>query len=418
MFVIGNIGRDARVKNACSERWQEPFFRVCAGLSVILRFPAIGLILALSLIDAAVCHANAGPYRTYSPIVGEPMGLTNIVITREDLELDFRPLQDFARVKVHATYQLRNQTGAEALRLAFIFGSAEHTNHKITLNGQTLQASLGSDSLEFARKWAPPKSTPGLDSEKPLGFNTGGGKPVLFDVEIPEGMSVLSVSYEEDPAYLFSRPAMYRQFAYILSPAKAWAGFNDLNVRLLIPSGWDAKTNLSLVQDGDALVGQFDSLPDDSIAVTLRPPVPPIYTWIKQRQFLIGSVIVLITTILVWRRGTTVFMRKMNSVQVEGMPKVTFGESLMSILLRSLSVALVVGFTTFMVTLGLDVVFPMEAAEEKMRRTLRIEGGYAQAFLFILCVFLTVAGFFISVAAGCLQYINLVAKIKKNGSNL
>ena len=104
------------------------------------------------------------------------------------------------------------------------------------------------DSDKIYPLWWPPKTTPPLrGGSRPLRFGGWSSiRPLVFDLTIPTGTSVLTVSYTEKVKIIFARPAMFRQFAYILAPAKSWSSFKDLNLSIRVPDGWEMATNLNL----------------------------------------------------------------------------------------------------------------------------------------------------------------------------
>jgi hypothetical protein len=68
------------------------------------------------------------------------------------------------------------------------------------------------------------------------------------------------------------RPTVYRQFAYVLAPARTWAGFGGLDVVVHLPEGWHAACTPPLRRQGDTLTGSFSDLPADALALTLQAP--------------------------------------------------------------------------------------------------------------------------------------------------
>ncbi|HEX7241277.1 MAG TPA: hypothetical protein VF263_13465, partial [Longimicrobiaceae bacterium] len=65
-----------------------------------------------------------------------------------------------------------------------------------------------------------------------------------------------------------------QQLAYVLAPARDWAGFGGVDVRVDVPRGWRAAAQPELRREGDALVGSWDRLPADALALTVRPRDP------------------------------------------------------------------------------------------------------------------------------------------------
>jgi hypothetical protein len=63
------------------------------------------------------------------------------------------------------------------------------------------------------------------------------------------------------------------QVAYVLAPARQWASFGDLSVRVQLPPGWRARAVPDLTRSGDILEGQFSGLPADSLVMSASFPV-------------------------------------------------------------------------------------------------------------------------------------------------
>ena len=74
----------------------------------------------------------------------------------------------------------------------------------------------------------------------------------------------------ETAIHTFGTPTVFRQFAYVLAPARAWKSFNVLDVKINLPEDWDVAWTTNLVREGDTLSGSFAELPGDSIALTLQ----------------------------------------------------------------------------------------------------------------------------------------------------
>ncbi len=65
------------------------------------------------------------------------------------------------------------------------------------------------------------------------------------------------------------------QLAFVLSPARQWKGFGELDLTVTVPSGWQAAVRPNLTRRGDVLTGHFSGIPGDSIGLTTRMPLPP-----------------------------------------------------------------------------------------------------------------------------------------------
>jgi hypothetical protein len=78
------------------------------------------------------------------------------------------------------------------------------------------------------------------------------------------------------------------QLAFVLSPARQWKGFGDLDVSVRVPSGWEVAVRPGLSRQGDVLSGHFNGIPADSIGVTTRMPLPPDWRGIAWNRGLLG----------------------------------------------------------------------------------------------------------------------------------
>jgi hypothetical protein len=92
--------------------------------------------------------------------------------------------------------------------------------------------------------------------------------------------------------------------AYILAPAREWAGFGGLDVRVQLPKGWRFASTLALTRSGDDLTGSFAELPADAIAMTAQAPTSPIVGaivfWLSK---LLPLACVVGGPVLLWRLG-------------------------------------------------------------------------------------------------------------------
>ena len=349
----------------------------------------LGCILLFQVIcSVGLVFGNSGPFETSARIVGEPFGLTSVAIVREDLEIDFRPLADYERVGVKAVYQLENPEDVERLSIAFAFGSDSNANHRVRFNGVEIVGVKKLEDREITKQWWPPEYTPGLRPEDaPIRFRFGGWRPtepLAFELEIPEGRSTLEVSYEEEAKVVFGRPSMYRQFAYILSPAKSWASFQDLNLIVHPPADWELVSSFDLEVDGATLVGRFNSIPADNLAFTLRPSVPWVYLFVIKYRIAVVCVITVLILAFHWRSGRVTLKRFRE--KEEGMELPSLKNVSLNILGSAFASALLLGGTVFFFTIGLYFVFPMSDAENLYRSKLQLSDGYRSIALFFLAV--------------------------------
>jgi hypothetical protein len=243
----------------------------------------------LLLFTAVAVRANVGKPNTGGRIAGEPTGLHDIAIERETLTIDLRPLADNGKVRVEAVYYLNN-TGPERTHdLQFAAGSTT-SDFRVTLDDQLLPSSPASKDA-LPPKWQIPSRTPpipGRGGSGQLSYQPGPATPTDFRATIAPGKHTLKVEYlGEAGTHLYGDPTVYRQFAYILAPAREWGGFGGLDVTIHLPPGWYAATSPELTRDVDTLTGRFSDVPADSIALTVQAAEGAAYGPVKTGSFVL-----------------------------------------------------------------------------------------------------------------------------------
>jgi hypothetical protein len=242
---------------------------------------AILLLLAIT----SVAHGNFGSYS--GGWGAELTGLRNVRIVSEQLTIDlrgcdgsemgeneFRVRQPVGRVE--AIYTLGNAGSAHEVWLVFASGlKIEESGLQVTLDDR--QVHINHVTRERSDGRPLPRDTPGFNGGANCPFMTFDSANFSVRLTLPSGPSTLRVRFRtligNDRS---TRPACCWQFVYLLSPARDWGGFDKLDVRVLLPAGWEAVTNLDVQPDGDTLSGSFDRLPADALTLTLRMPVGPI----------------------------------------------------------------------------------------------------------------------------------------------
>lgn len=353
----------------------------------MIRLPLVYFILPVLIIsNPNVAWSNAGPVASSGTLSGEPVVRTSILIEKEDLLIDFRSLKSSLEVRVNATYHLSNPGSAEEIELAFAFGSEGTSQHEIQVNGGKIGGAVTADEdFPVSENWFPPRTTPALDDwETPLRFSMWGKvKPLLFKAEIPPGKSTLEVSYVESARVYYAQPALLRQFIYILAPARGWSDFKNLNLRVIPPEGWQIAASLPLNPHNDSLVGDFRELPADAIAFTLRPHVSSVYSWGSRHRIWILPAGWLLLMLMLWRRNQSLFLAA--NASCEGaesvLPKT---QMIPKIIWFSLMMASLAGGVVFIMTFGLEVIFPMSDFDQMLKAKLGIGGGYVKGLLYII----------------------------------
>ncbi|HSK05155.1 MAG TPA: hypothetical protein VK932_28090 [Kofleriaceae bacterium] len=231
-------------------------------------------VLLSALVTAAMApvpvEANVGaPWWGGTP-AGEPLGIDAIHIAREDLVIDLRPLATAGGlVSVAATYHLDNPSAEKHLDLVFATGSID-VAFQVTLDGRPVP-STATSGASLPESWRPPRTTPLFDDgELPYELR-GEAIPVGFRIDVPPGRHALAISYRADAVrYHRGDPTILRQFAYVLSPARTWAGFGGLDVTIHVPPGWRAAVTPAMPRERDTLRAAFAAIPADAIAITVQ----------------------------------------------------------------------------------------------------------------------------------------------------
>ena len=273
---------------------------------------ALAFTCLLLLSAAAGARANMAvrqPESRPGDAPREPAGqLESVRILSETLVIDMRPLEQLRPAVVEANYRVRND--GETIRLPLVFvatarvpgegngpwvwggarwvqadkssGDDRGADRGVWLDGRPVDVILRGET-EHARlpeAWAPPGSTPSLEpGGKPLPYEARGNDTIDYYVTLSPGEHTLRVRYVALPgAYAdVSSDAVYWQLGYVLSPAREWAGFGGLEVKVLLPAGWRSAAHPEMRREGDALVAHWDGLPADTLAVTAQTDEETVY---------------------------------------------------------------------------------------------------------------------------------------------
>jgi zinc transporter ZupT len=226
--------------------------------------------------------ANFGPGGFGEP-AGDPIAaewFAHLEVLHEALAIDLRPIAEGGPALVSVRYRVR------ALRdiapADFIFASPGIERGSVVLDGAAVAAELIED-WEPPEDWAVGEQVPTIGGGEHLmrfdrrpHYWDGNRYGVLrFAAPLAAGEYDLSVHYEVRPR-LFQGSGYYaqRDVAYLLAPARMWASFGTLEVRVDLPDGWEAVSTPRLARQGDRLEGSFDGLPADAIIVGIRKPTP------------------------------------------------------------------------------------------------------------------------------------------------
>lgn len=250
---------------------------------------ASSLALSLALVIGALGAPSAALANMAAPwkpgdVVGEPRGAAkSVAIVREELAIDLRPLAAGERAQVSATYRVRNDGAAQSMDLLFIAPTlaegAKGTSTVVLLDGTPI-ASRATRPASLPDSWQPPKTTPALRSgDESFDYQTSSqdNRALTFTLALSPGPHEVRVSYQAvATARSGDSPVAYWQLGYVLAPARDWASFGGLDVRVELPAGWAAASEPALARSGDVLAGSFDAIPADALALTAQAPVPTV----------------------------------------------------------------------------------------------------------------------------------------------
>ncbi len=248
---------------------------------------SINLLLFLALLFNSIeISANMAAPSQGGNVSAEPSGLENIFILRENLTIDFRPLgamqsvMDDKNVLVEAIYEVENKGIDKALRLVFTVGTRKVEDFEILIDDKKIERTEVLEIANLPENWQPPTETPWQNGKK-LMYNPSRSltKSVVFSLTIPSGKHTLKAKYKSEAAVYSNLGKMKAfQFAYILAPAREWAGFGGLDVSIILPKDWNVESLPQMTRDGDVLKGNFTEIPADSLAITVQPPLPANYS--------------------------------------------------------------------------------------------------------------------------------------------
>ncbi|HEX8273616.1 MAG TPA: hypothetical protein VF615_13345 [Longimicrobiaceae bacterium] len=243
------------------------------------RLAAVLLAAVLLAVPASARGNMAEPYTgpaRAGHAAGEPSGgLRQVFIERERLHIDLRPLADDRPARVEAVYRLRNDGPARALDLVFVAAALAAGEHGVWVDGRPV-ASVRDTAGALPPSWRVPAATPALGSDAPLAYQVEGEGTLSFRVALAPGRHEIRVRYPATSSTWVDEDEITaaQQLAYVLAPARDWAGFGGVDVRVDVPRGWRAAAEPELRREGDALVGSWDRVPADALALTVRPRDP------------------------------------------------------------------------------------------------------------------------------------------------
>jgi hypothetical protein len=267
---------------------------------VRLHFLAAAAACAATILTAGPALADAAPPYTPGDPVGVPSGaVQDVFIEHEDLSMDLSGLNpsnphDRPIATILATYTLRNDGASKGIDLVFVTATREVRGVEVVLDGTAIAAQVGPLGPVPA-SWKGPRGTPDPEGGPDLYYPLNGAAGLAFHVELGAGRHTMGARYQARPTVnsgeaLHAEPVRW-QLAFVLSPARQWKGFGDLDVSVRVPSGWLAAVRPSLSRRGDVLTGHFDGIPADSVDLTAHMPQPPDYRGIAWDRGQLGVIV-------------------------------------------------------------------------------------------------------------------------------
>jgi len=283
-------------------------------LMIRILFIALSAVVLLSIPRATAWANMAEPPEPYTlrpgSSVGEPAGgLRGVVIEHEALRLDLRPLARGNPVLVDAAYRVRNDGPARAIDLLFVANGLARGATSVTVDGRPVASTPGTAGA-LPPSWRSPASTPGFDSAgATLPYAPRGEGTLSFRVHLPAGRHEIRVRYPaEATVYSVNELTPVWQLGYVLAPAREWGGFGGMEVRVEVPRGWRVRTEPALRREGDALVGAWNRVPADALAISAQKPAPASGPWYWLWLALTAAGLAVIG-LMGWRRGAALGRR-------------------------------------------------------------------------------------------------------------
>lgn len=233
------------------------------------------------LIPGGKALANGVPPRW----VGDQGGLLvpgrteQVHVLRERLRFDLLP--EYRAANVTAEYDMENRGGElRSFQVAFVIqdtsrGGESGPVHALW-NGQPLAvAESESGPAEAMAAWEPIQDVIDPVSRERYSIDTFFGNTRLrfarFALDLPAGAKgTLTVSYRQRPATDADRRAnVTYHYQYLLTPAKGWASFGPVEIRVALPEGESSPyfaTTIPMQQEEREYVASLPGLPQENLA--------------------------------------------------------------------------------------------------------------------------------------------------------
>jgi hypothetical protein len=282
------------------------------------RLYAFMLVILVTICLAAPAYANGGPPR----YVGDEGGTLllgksdQVHVQSERLTFAFTE-DELQRAEVTAAYVMENRgaafTDQEVLFVVKVTGMPER-GMAITYKGQPLtvhELPPGTVTPEEraawgdAPKWLDPVTGEHVDAG--TAFGGTGYRFFRFALSMAGGeVGELTVKYNHMAGFdklPYSYPVYHYQ--YLLSPARAWASFGPLTIRVerLSPKTAYFANNLGLTYADGAYEARFDGLPQENLSFAVMSKRGIIFGMTRREPYLLIAAIVAVTLSVLIGRG-------------------------------------------------------------------------------------------------------------------
>jgi len=262
-----------------------------AGFSRALLPLVLSVLFLLALLPISA-FANGGPAEWAGNEYGGtllPVKNDSVSVVSEYLIVDFSKKvgEGTSQVPVRATYRIRNEADSQrAVLIGFPYWWTSHHGYSPGMDFEPrFQAALDGVPLqvESAEMDLPQEKAPAGEGML-RDLWTGSGwklRAIAFEVQLGPGEErILDVSYLQrvgSSAIDHSWDPLL-QIDYILSTARYWKKFGDLEIEVVAPHGLQVASNLPLsLVEGEGInryVFRSPSLPDTNLRVAVGRPLP------------------------------------------------------------------------------------------------------------------------------------------------
>src|SRR5262249_13779428 len=151
---------------------------------------------------------------------------------------------------------LYNNGPRKRLDLLFVSGAPDVSEFEVRLGDRRLESRVvPPGEVMLPQNWKPPRNVRGIERRIDPWYhpnNETATALLAFTVELPSGASTLTARYRAraagtDEGY----PTATWLFAYVLSPAREWGSFGELEVTAYLPGGWQHASAPPLEREGD-----------------------------------------------------------------------------------------------------------------------------------------------------------------------